>query len=92
MATMDVDALFIDTNILVYANVIETPFHEQALSAVNATIQAGRTIWISRQVIRESIKKWGAFSKIMLLFCTPPNCQHAEIQDTSVQSHVVIHH
>jgi len=30
MATMDAEALFIDTNVLVYANVIETPFHEKA--------------------------------------------------------------
>jgi predicted nucleic acid-binding protein len=57
MATMAVkefkDALFLDTNILVYANVIEAPFHEQALTAINAARQAGRTMWISRQVIRE---------------------------------------
>lgn len=53
MATMAADALFIDTNVLVYANVIETPLHEQALAAINAAHQAGRTIWISRQVIRE---------------------------------------
>jgi predicted nucleic acid-binding protein len=53
MATMDDNPLFIDTNILVYANVIETPFHEQALAAINAAHEAGRTIWISRQVIRE---------------------------------------
>jgi predicted nucleic acid-binding protein len=53
MATMDDNPLFIDTNILVYANVIETPFHEQALAAINTAHQAGRTIWISRQVIRE---------------------------------------
>ena len=53
MATMDDNALFIDTNILVYANVIETPFHEQALAAINKAHEAGRTIWISRQVIRE---------------------------------------
>ncbi|MCP3869802.1 MAG: PIN domain-containing protein [Gammaproteobacteria bacterium] len=50
---MDDKALFVDTNVLVYANVIETPFHEQALAVVNAAHQAGRTIWISRQVIRE---------------------------------------
>jgi len=50
---MDDNPLFIDTNILVYANVIETPFHEQALAAINTAHQAGRTIWISRQVIRE---------------------------------------
>ena len=30
MATMDDNALFVDTNVLIYANVIETPFHEQA--------------------------------------------------------------
>ncbi|MCP4487957.1 MAG: PIN domain-containing protein [Gammaproteobacteria bacterium] len=50
---MDDSPLFIDTNILVYANVIETPFHEQALAAINTAHDAGRTIWISHQVIRE---------------------------------------
>ncbi|WP_372720338.1 type II toxin-antitoxin system VapC family toxin [Immundisolibacter sp.] len=50
---MDDNALFVDTNVLVYANVIETPFHEQALAAINAAYQANRTIWISRQIIRE---------------------------------------
>jgi len=53
MATMDGNALFVDTNVLVYANVIETPFHDQALAAINAARQAGWTLWISRQVIRE---------------------------------------
>ncbi len=53
MATMDDNPLFIDTKILVYANVIETPFHEQALAAINTAHNAGRAIWISRQVIRE---------------------------------------
>ncbi len=53
MAMMDDSPLFIDTNILVYANAIETPFHEQALAAINSAHDAGRTIWISRQVIRE---------------------------------------
>ncbi|MCP4935599.1 MAG: PIN domain-containing protein [bacterium] len=50
---MDDSPLFIDTNILVYANIIETPFHEQALAAINTAHDAGRAIWISRQVIRE---------------------------------------
>ena len=53
MVTMNDSRLFIDTNILVYANVIETPFHQQALAAINSAHEAGRTIWISRQVIRE---------------------------------------
>ncbi|HEX20603.1 MAG TPA: PIN domain-containing protein [Acidiferrobacteraceae bacterium] len=50
---MDDKSLFVDTNVLVYANVIETPFHEQALAAINTAHKAGRSIWISRQVIRE---------------------------------------
>jgi len=53
MAMMDAEALFVDTNVLVYANIVETPYHEQALTAINAAYRAGRTIWISRQVIRE---------------------------------------
>ena len=50
---MDAEALFVDTNVLVYANIIETPFHEQALTAIKEAHHADRTIWISRQVIRE---------------------------------------
>lgn len=53
MATMAAEALFVDTNVVVYANVIETLLHDQALAAINTAHQAGRTIWISRQVIRE---------------------------------------
>ena len=53
MATMAADPLFVDTNVLVYANVLEAPFHERALGAIHAARQAGRSLWISRQVIRE---------------------------------------
>jgi predicted nucleic acid-binding protein len=53
MAMMAVDALFLDTDTLVYANIIEAPLHAQALTAINNARQAGRPIWISRQVIRE---------------------------------------
>ncbi|MBK1704375.1 VapC toxin family PIN domain ribonuclease [Halochromatium glycolicum] len=50
---MEDKALFVDTNVLVYANVIETPLHASALAAINAAYQAGRTMWISRQIVRE---------------------------------------
>ena len=50
---MDDNTLFIDTNVLVYANVIETPLHQQALTTINTAYKEGRTIWISRQVLRE---------------------------------------
>lgn len=46
-------ALFIDTNILVYANVAEAPLHQQAISALQRAHQHGRSLWLSRQVLRE---------------------------------------
>ena len=41
MATTDDSALFVDTNILVYANVTESPLHEQALGAIQAARKDG---------------------------------------------------
>lgn len=55
MATTNDNALFIDTNILIYANVAAAPLHEQALKAIKEAHQAGRPLWISRQVLREFI-------------------------------------
>ncbi|MEN8133204.1 MAG: PIN domain-containing protein [Pseudomonadota bacterium] len=51
----DAEPLFIDTNILVYANVAAAPFHEQALNALKTAYQSERPLWISRQVLREFI-------------------------------------
>jgi len=53
MVTMDAKTLCVGTNVLVYVNVIETPFHEQRLAAINAAHQADRILQISRQIIRE---------------------------------------
>lgn len=55
MATTDAKALFVDTNILVYANVAGAPMHERALSAINKAFLSGRPLWLSRQVLREFI-------------------------------------
>jgi len=55
MATTDAKPLFIDTNILIYANVSAAPLHEQALKAIKTAHQSGRPLWISRQVLREFI-------------------------------------
>jgi len=51
----DVKPLFVDTNVLVYANVAGSPFHEQALTALKTAHQTNRPMWISRQVLREFI-------------------------------------
>lgn len=55
MATTSADALFIDTNILVYANVSSAPFHEKSRTRILEAREAGITLWISRQVIREFV-------------------------------------
>lgn len=53
MATTDDNAVFLDTNILVYANVQEAPLHNVALEAIECRYNAGLNLWISRQVLRE---------------------------------------
>jgi len=55
MAMMDAEPLFIDTNILIYANVASAPFHQQAFDALTVVQQSERPLWISRQVLREFI-------------------------------------
>jgi predicted nucleic acid-binding protein len=52
---MNAEPVFIDTNILIYANVAGAPFHEQALDALKLAQQSERPLWISRQVLREFI-------------------------------------
>lgn len=47
------NSVFLDTNILVYANVSESPFHQAALQTIQNQYDAGITLWISRQVLRE---------------------------------------
>ena len=53
--TTDVNALFIDTNVLIYGTIIESPQHQKARDALNTAIQHDRSLWISRQVLREYI-------------------------------------
>lgn len=53
MATTDADGLFVDTNVLVHANVAEAPLHLAALKALADARDGGCGLWISRQVIRE---------------------------------------
>jgi predicted nucleic acid-binding protein len=53
MATTDDNALFVDTNVLIYANVAEAPLHEAAFAALKQAREANRALWVSRQVLRE---------------------------------------
>ena len=53
MATMAADPMFVDTNILVNANVAAAPFHAAALKVLDSLAQSGVPLWISRQILRE---------------------------------------
>jgi predicted nucleic acid-binding protein len=53
MATMGADAVFVDTNVLVNANIATAPFHAAALQELRSLRNSGVPLWISRQVIRE---------------------------------------
>ncbi|MBD6614385.1 type II toxin-antitoxin system VapC family toxin [Komarekiella sp. 'clone 1'] len=46
-------SVFIDTNILVYANLALSPFHVQATERLQALAEQGLDLWISRQTLRE---------------------------------------
>ncbi|MDP5338441.1 MAG: type II toxin-antitoxin system VapC family toxin [Nodularia sp. (in: cyanobacteria)] len=47
------NSVFIDTNILVYANLALSPFHVQATERLQALSQQGIDLCISRQTLRE---------------------------------------
>jgi len=53
MVMTDDNSVFLDTNILVYASVPESPLHLVAINAIQSYEQAGTQLWISRQVLRE---------------------------------------
>ena len=53
MATTDAKGIFIDTNVLIYANNRESPLCEVARKALDELIRGGNTPFVSNQVIRE---------------------------------------
>jgi predicted nucleic acid-binding protein len=55
MATTPVSPLFIDTNILIYANLPASPYCARARKRLLELETSGVDLWISRQVIREYV-------------------------------------
>lgn len=45
--------ILVDTNVLVYASLRQSPWHSQAIQSLHSQLQAGAEIWVSRQVLRE---------------------------------------
>ena len=50
---MAAEPLFVDSNVLVYAQLVSSPWHDVARQALQRAAQARRPLWISRQVLRE---------------------------------------
>lgn len=49
----DVEPVFIDTSVLVYATVQGAPWHDEAKARLAQLRAAGTPLWISRQILRE---------------------------------------
>lgn len=47
------NAVFIDTNVLVYAKLTSAPFHDDARRSLSTLQTSRRDLWINRQVLRE---------------------------------------
>jgi predicted nucleic acid-binding protein len=66
MASGDVETWFVDTNVLVYANMAQAPLHAVALMRLQEVARTGAPLWISRQVLREYLavvtrpQRWSA--------------------------------
>ena len=54
MATTAADLIFVDTNVLVAANVTAHPRHAVALQRLTDLSAGGAEFWISRQVFRNT--------------------------------------
>ena len=53
MATAAAEPVFVDTNILVFANTATAPFHAEAQAALRSFAGSEAELWISRQILRE---------------------------------------
>lgn len=57
MATMAADQVFLDTNVLVYANIAAAPLLATALQAILSREQAGVALWIKEEKVQSDPPK-----------------------------------
>jgi predicted nucleic acid-binding protein len=93
MTPTEGSAVFVDTNVLIYASFPGTPFHYAARASLASLESNGVTFWISRQVIREflaSTTRPGNISPQPTLAAIAQSVRHFETEfriadeDTSV--------
>ena len=51
--TTAADVVFVDTNVLIYARHVNSPFHTDAVNRLDDLEAAGAELWVSRQTLRE---------------------------------------
>jgi len=74
--------VFLDTNVLLRATIDHVELHMEAQRLVDAQRDAGKDLWISRQVIREYM----AYVTRPHVFFTPMKIEEVEEQVNKVQS------
>lgn len=47
------DPVLVDTNVLIYHQIVTSPFHAAARNQLRDLLAAGHTLWVSRQILRE---------------------------------------
>jgi predicted nucleic acid-binding protein len=75
--TMMGGKLFVDTNVLIYASIAESPFHQAARQALADAYQTYDNLWISPQVIRE-----------FLVVLTRPQSAFGEVSREAVMNQI----
>lgn len=53
MATTAASRVFVDTNVLIYARSVHSPFHITAVTRLDELTASGAELWTSRQIFRE---------------------------------------
>jgi len=86
MTTGGVDALFLDTNILVCATAPTASLHSVAAARIAADRAAGHELWISRQILREYLS---ALSRPQS-FSPPFSAAHLITEVTAFQAKFIV--
>jgi hypothetical protein len=79
---MAADPIFIDTNVLVFATIPASPFHQAAIAALHDVAISGAAAWISRQVLREYLVQLTSPGVLPV----PMSAQIAATQATALES------
>lgn len=86
MAMTAVSPIFVDTNILVYAGLAQSPLNLLAVRRLNELEESGAELWMSRQILREylaSMTRPGAMTITL-----PINSLIADVRRFSEDFHV----